>query len=75
MSRGACQYEAEAPLGLLTFMKKESTSTRAVCLSGRSCVSRVFKGTERLFSIIRCRLGSAVNGDGPAVVSTIMRMS
>ena len=74
-SRGAYQYEAQTNLGLLTLMKNESTSTRAVCLSKRRCVSRVFKGTERLFPIIRCRLGSTVNGDGPTVVSTIMRIS
>lgn len=36
---------------------------------------RIFEGNVIAFSTILCRLGSIVNGDGPATLSTIILMS
>ena len=57
----------------LTFVKKESTRTFAVCLSGKRWVRRKFLGRLITFSTIICLLGSMVKGDGPAMLSMIIR--
>jgi hypothetical protein len=56
-------------------MKNASTRTLAVCLSGKRCVRLMLGGKEIVFSTILCLLGSIVKGDGPATLSTIIRIS
>jgi hypothetical protein len=38
-------------------------------------VCRIFSGKVMIFSTILCRLGSSVKGDGPATLSTIIRIN
>lgn len=58
-----------------TCVKNELTKTTATLLSGRARVRGKSCGTDIVFSTILCLLGSVVNGDGPATLSTIIRMS
>lgn len=58
----------------LTFVKYDLTKTSAVLRSGSSVDVRVSEGRVNVASIRRCRLGSMVNWEGPATLSTIIRI-
>ena len=59
-------------------MKYDCMRMSAVCLSGKKLGTFVFSGKSIMFSMIRCLLGSLINGEPisvPAVFSTMIRIN